>query len=182
MHQKKHVVPTPMPSLTWRGRIYFWKVTGTKARLTEQSYKHEHSANQLYVALRKTGQPLKWISNSTDEEGRFDRAMVWNGVFIPFEVHRGTQSVDVVVEKAKFYTKENCRPIWTVQDYKPNPFEDVVKTAKQSGQEILDALRSAGIVAQPLITPHLVFTQNPLSPVLVSPLNKAFSLSDLTAD
>jgi hypothetical protein len=109
--------------------------------------------------------------------------MTWQGVWLPIEVHRGTQKVEVVVEKARHYAKnKNCRPIWTVSDYRPNPLSDIVKTAKESGQEILNALKQAGIVAQPLITPHAKFIQDPLAQVLVSPLNRAYSLLNLASE
>jgi len=108
--------------------------------------------------------------------------MLWNGVFIPFEVHRGTQGVDVVLEKARYYaTLKNCRPIWTVSDYAPNPFEEVVKTAKDAGSEILYALRDAKLFMQPLVTPHAKFIANPLDSILISPTGKLISLSDLTS-
>jgi hypothetical protein len=163
--------------------VYFWKTTGTKAKLTEQSYKHHYLIGQLYVALRKTGKRLKWFHASDDKEARFDCAMNWQGVFVPFEVHRGTQPVEVVIEKAKYYARmKNCRPVWTVSDYRPNPFEEVVKTAKQSGQEILDALRESRLMMQPLVTPHVKFIADPLARVLVSPKNLAISLLDLASE
>ncbi len=172
-----------MPSLTWRGMIYFLKMAGTKHRLTEQSYKHHHQIGQLYVALRKTGKPLKWYHTSDDTEGRFDCAMDWQGVFIPFEVHRGTQPVDVVVKKAEYYAKKpNCRPVWALSDYRPNPLEEIEKTAQQTGNEILNALTEVGITAQPLITRLEKFTQDPLSKVLVSPRNYAISLLEIVSD
>jgi len=109
--------------------------------------------------------------------------MKWQGVWMPIEVHRGTQTVDVVIEKAKHYAEiENCRPIWTVSDYRPNPLAEIVKTARQAGQEILHALREANIVSQPLITPHALFVKDPLAPVLVSPRNQAYSLLQISSE
>lgn len=180
MWDKGLIEPTPMPSLTWRGRIYFWKMKGTKARLTEQSYKHHYLGSELYVALKKTGETFQWFHTDDGKDKRWDRALLWRGVWIPIEVHRGTQTVEVVVEKAKHYaTQENCRPLWVVTDYRPNPLVEIVKTAKQSGQEILDALRSQNIVAQPLVTPYAVFCKDPLARVLVSPKGYATSLNEL---
>lgn len=163
--------------------MYFWKIAGTKARLTEQSYKHHYNGSEIYIALRKTGKHFAWFHTDGSKDKRWDRAMHWQGVFIPIEIHRGTQSVEVVIEKAKYYaTLPNCRPLWTVSDYRPNPFEDIEKTAKQSGQEILTALKDVGLVAQPLITPHAKFVANPLNQILVSPANRAFSLFDIVSE
>jgi hypothetical protein len=169
-----------MPSLTWRGRVYFWKIKGTKARLTEQSYKHHFIGTEIYVALKKTGETFMWFHTDDGKEKRWDRAMVWNGVWMPIEVHRGTQPVEVVIEKAKYYaTQENCRPLWVVSDYRPNPLVDVVKSARDTGQEILNALRSANLIAQPLVTPYELFMKNPLGKVLASPKMALYALADL---
>lgn len=162
--------------------MYFWKIKGAKARLTEQSYKHHYLGSEIYVALKKTGETFQWFHTDDGKEKRWDRAMLWRGVWMPIEVHRGTQPVEVVIEKARYYaTRENCRPIWTVSDYRPNPLAEIVKTAKQTGQEILDALRQANITAQPLITPHQIFLKDPLAKVLVSPRNQALSLLDIVS-
>ncbi|MGE3439327.1 MAG: hypothetical protein AB7O81_27120 [Blastocatellales bacterium] len=109
--------------------------------------------------------------------------MMWSGVFVPIETHRGTQPVDVVVKKAEYYaTLPNCRPLWTVSDYQPNPFEAVEKTAKDVGREIIEALQEANIVAQPLITPLDLFVANPLAKVLVSPRSYAISLNEIVSE
>jgi hypothetical protein len=151
--------------------------------LTEQSYKHHFLGCQLYGALRKTGKEFKWFHTDDSKERRWDRAMTWQGVWMPIEVHRGTQKIEVVIEKAEYYAKQkNCRPIWTVSDYQPNPLAEVVKTAKQTGQEILDAFRQTGFVAQPLVTPHAIFIKDPLAPVLVSPRNRALSLLEISSE
>jgi hypothetical protein len=150
--------------------------------LKEQNYKHDLKIFDIYVALRQTGVDLTWTAKSTQKDGfRYDAQFIVYGKQFYLEVERGTQGIKDIEEKVKAYLKLPGRfhVIFTVEDYKPNPFAAVEKTAKDYGNEILDYLESVRRGHQFIVTPHIAFINNPLGQVLLSPTGDTFSLETI---
>lgn len=169
--------------------IYSWKLTEDKTPvLREQNYKHDLKVFDIYVALRKLGLPMDWTPKSDQKQGfRFDAKAHMFGNTFYFEVETGTHSVDQIEGKVDAYLTQPGYffVVFTVQDYKPNPFDKVTKTARDFGQEILNMLnvkrRRTGkpLGRQFLLTPHEKLINYPLAEVLVSHQQKAYSFQSL---
>lgn len=149
--------------------------------LSEQNYKHEFCVSDLYVALRMV--PGVEIQPKSDQSKglREDLAAKIIGKQVYFEVERGTQGMKRIEEKVERYLK---LPGWfyvvfTVQDYRPNPFAKVEKSARQAGEDILNLLKDYGRGAQFLVTPHTLFLEDPLARVLISPTDENFQFEGL---
>ena len=183
MWEKKLVVPKALPNSRLSGRMYSWRRTDLKTEaLREQNYKHDLKINDIYVALRKAGIPMEWEPKSDQKGGfRFDARLSAFGKTFYFEVETGTHGIKAIEEKIDAYInlKYRCYVIFTVQDYRPNPFEEVTKTAKDFGYEILNVISEKGRRHQFTVTPHAVFTASPLNPVLVSHTGEAFTLETI---
>jgi hypothetical protein len=102
--------------------------------------------------------------------------MIWGGNFIRFEVFRGTQEEESLADKFKHYAEQEGYVITTTQDYQPNPFEEVTKTALDSGRAILRLLYDLGLYRQFFVTGHAKFIKDPLAETLVTPDKKMVSL------
>lgn len=184
MWDRQLVVPKPLPNpQTMRGVIYSWRIKGSKAEaLREPNYKHELACNDVYVSVRKLGQTMVWTPKDDQKNGfSFDRGLEIFGRQFYFEIERGTQTVQDIQGKVEAYLKLAGRfhVVFTVQDYQPNPFEPVKKTAHDYGAEILGLLGTYRRGAQFLVTPHATFVEDPLGQFLVSPWNSAFGLNTL---
>lgn len=163
--------------------MYSWKRTDLKAEaLREQNYKHDLKIFDIYVALRKAGIQMEWEAKSDQKDGfRFDASLKAFDKQFYFEVETGTHGIKAIEEKIDAYInlRYRCYVIFTVQDYRPNPFEPVTKTGKDFGYEILGVISEKGRKNQFTVTPHPIFTANPLNPVLVSHTGEAFSLETI---
>lgn len=183
MRERKLVVPKPLPGVNWRGIIYSWKMTEEKTpSLKEQNYKHDFKVFDIYVALRKTGLPMTWTARSTQKDGfRFDASFTIYGKQFYLEVERGTQGIKDIDQKVKAYLKLPGRfyTIFTVEDYKPNPFAQIEKTAKDYGMEILDYLEETRRGNQFVVSPHVLLSTQPLNPVLLSPTGETLTLETI---
>jgi hypothetical protein len=169
--------------VTWRGIIYSWKLTEEKTpALKEQNYKHDFKVFDIYVALRKTGIPLTWTAKSPQKDGfRYDASFTIYDKQFYLEVERGTQGIKDIQEKVNAYLKLPGRfyVIFTVEDYKPNPYAPVVKTAKEYGNEILDFLEEVHRGNQFTVSPHVLLSTRPLDPVLLSPTGDTLSFATI---
>lgn len=123
-----------------------------------------------------------WIHTSDQKMGfRFDRcATIGNNKYY-FEVERGTHTLAAIQKKVEQYLKLPGRfhVIFTVQDYRANPFAEIDKTGKQFGAEILTLLQTYKRGSQFLVAPHHLLLENPHAQLLVSPENKAYSFQSL---
>ena len=136
----------------------------------------------IYVALRKTGLPLTWTAKSTQKDGfRYDGSFQIFDKQFYLEVERGTQGIKDIEQKVEAYLKLPGRfhVIFSVSDYKPNPYDPIVKTAKQYGMEILEFLEGVRRGNQFLVSPHVLLSTRPLDPVLISPTGDTFSLENI---
>jgi len=136
----------------------------------------------IYVALRKSGISFTWTAKSNQKDGfRYDAFFELYGKTFYLEVERGTQGIKDIEEKVKAYMKLAGRfhVIFTVEDYRPNPFAPVVKTAKDYGNEILDFLEEAHRGNQFLVSPHTLLISKPLTPCLLSPTGDTFSFENI---
>lgn len=125
---------------------------------------------------------MVWVPEDDQKNGlRFDRAVQIFGKHFFFEIERGTQTVQTIQDKVEAYMKLQGRfhVIFTVQDYRPNPFEPIVKTAQDFGGEILSFLTTVNRGAQFVVTPHNTFIDDPLKPYLIPPRGGQFSLETI---
>ena len=169
--------------MTWRGIIYSWKLTEEKTpALKEQNYKHDFKVFDIYVALRKTGLPITWTAKSTQKDGfRYDASFEIYGKQFYLEVERGTQGIKDIEEKVNAYLKLAGRfyVIFTVEDYRPNPFAPIVKFKQKTAYEILDFLEDVRRGNQFTVSPHVLLSTRPLDQILLSPTGDTLSLESV---
>lgn len=130
----------------------------------------------LFVALCRYQN--QWDCEKQNKFFRFDRKACLFGKTVYFEVERGSQKGDKLRTKLEAYKKhysetgEKFHVIFTVQDYRPNPLEDVVVTGKKKGQELLKLFEEFKLPGNYLVCYQQSLAADPLKAELVSRFNK----------
>lgn len=111
----------------------------------------------------------------------WDRDLQIYGKQFYIEVETGTQGLDKIEAKINHYERLEgwFHVVFTVQDYKPNEFEPVQKTAITQAENMLDLFAKYERRNKYVVAIHKNLVANPTGKILVSPLEVAFNFETI---